>query len=316
MNTFTRITFRILPPLYELNRATITVPGDHGSALIQFTITPSGASPVAGNADSATIPGDDLGALHNTIVQVEIAAILAISPPGDGPVPEAQVAAVDLLNLVVEHYRNVTGVAQIRRIPARHARAFCWEQATVDGRVGSGRFVGGSGLRPDGPPAEGLASGDPLIVAAIQEGVLAGRLPLWAALYLDALAEFYTDNTRSGLVHLYMSFEMLANETCQRLGEAVVGAEAASAFLAPPGDDPPVIHLVLKYTREWAESGPSKSAISRLVRSLWKHRNDLLHGRSLELPPGTAESALVTFGELATWLQSAQPAAARSDRPR
>ncbi len=176
MNVFTRITFRILPPLYELNRATIVVPSEHDDSAIRFSITPSGASPDAEIPGSATVPGDDLGALHNTIVQVEIPAVLATHPRDAVPVAEAQVVAVELLNRVVEHYRNVTGAAQIRRIPARHARAFTWEQATGDGQRQSGRFVGGSGLRPEGPPADGLASGDPAIVAAIQAGVLAGPL--------------------------------------------------------------------------------------------------------------------------------------------
>jgi len=309
MTVFTRLTFRILPPLYELNRATIAVPSERGEAIIRFAVTRSGTPPTADIPGNATVPGDDLGALHNTIVQVEVPAVLGTYPQDGFAIAEAQVVAAELLNCVVEHYRNVTGAAQVRRIPARHARAFLWLQDTGDGHERSGRFVGGSGLRPDGPPTEGLASGDPAIVAAVQAGVRSGPLPLWTSLYLDALAEFYTGNTRSGLVHLYMSFEMLANETCQRLGEAVVGAEAASAFLAPPDADPPVVHLVLKYTREWAETGPSKSAISRLVRSLWKYRNDLLHGRLVVLPPGTAESALAAFGELATWLQSARPAA-------
>ncbi len=315
MNVFTRIRFRILPPLYELNRAIITVRGEHGDCAVRFTITPSRSSQAAETGGNATVPGDDLGALHNTIVEVEIPAGLATSPRDQRPVAEAQAVAVDLLNLVIEHYRDVTGTAQIRRVPTRHARAFLWEQLAEGGSIQSGRCFGGSGLQPDGPPAESLASGDPEIVAAIQAGVLRGRLPVWASLYLDALADFYTDNTRSGLVHLYMSLEMLANETCQRLGEAAVGAEAATAFLAPAAEDPPVVHAVLKRTREWADSGPSKSAISRLIRSLWRNRNDLLHGRPVELPPDIVETSLVTFGELAAWLQAARPAS-RALRPR
>src|SRR5690606_25833531 len=95
-----------------------------------------------------TAPGDDAGFFHNTLVEVVLPGIVDVGivlPDADandaksgvseppswfyqmGQIPDAQRYAVDVLNNVIQHYRVLAGVPQIRPVAYKHARSFEFE---------------------------------------------------------------------------------------------------------------------------------------------------------------------------------------------
>jgi hypothetical protein len=220
----TLFRFRIAPPLYELNRATIVVPakklGEDVEVSLRFKIAASGQTNLV-TKGNVKVQGDDIGTLHNTIVEVEypVAVDLGIPPPNG--FNEGQQTSVQLLNIVLGHYRRVMQLPQIRPIAVKHAALYEFVTTDDSGHSQAGQTLVGLGFKPDGADA-GLADGDPEIVAKIQTGVATGALPVWYSLYLDGRAERASNNYRSSLAHLYMAFEMLSTTMCRVLGDTGV----------------------------------------------------------------------------------------------
>jgi hypothetical protein len=303
----TKITFRILPPLYELNRAVVSIPTRGGDVRLSFLITESGQSLASQVTGSVSVPGDDLGSIHNTIVTAEIPELVPVWPTGahrPGGLPEGQRIVVNLLNRVLGYYR-LRVAPQIRPVPPIHARGFKFTQTDEQGNVREGIFAGGNAIRPTGDDA-GLAAGLPDVVSAIQEGVRHGPIPLYLSLYLDALADIEAEQFRSGLAHLYMSFEMLASLTFRRLLTPSLGPAAVDSFLDASGDKPgPTVYRILSECWSVARKpAVSKRSFDREVRGLWKHRNDILHGRPLNVNKDMTEQALLAYRSLAGWLET------------
>jgi len=301
----TLIRFRIMPPLYGLNHATIAVPTPRGDVEIGFKIVVSGLSPFKASGEVKVI-GDDLGTLHNTIIEVRFPAFVEVGMPSTpSGFNEAQTVSVDLLNLVLGHYRRVANMPQIRAVAVKHAAGYEFEEVDDEGKARVGSAFGRMGLTPNGEDA-GLADGPSEIVQAIQAGVSQGRLPLWYTLYLDAIAEHSSANYRSALAHIYMSFEMLATMTCRVLGSTKVGGDAVTAFLEPSGDDEPhpSIYQIVGQTRAWFGEGPSKSQLKDHLGRLWKHRNDVMHGSVFEITRADFRQALDAFAFLGPWYQA------------
>lgn len=306
----TAISFRILAPLYSLHTASLTVPTSGEPIELSITITESGLS-AAKTTGGVTVPGDDLGALHNSIVTVTLPGAhslgpVATSPYQPGQVPQPIRHAVDALNLVIDHYRDAKEAPQIRRIPYNHARGAVAVTNQDDGSTTTQMFFGGNALAPTGEPAPvALASDD--FVAEMQARVGAGALPLWKSIAADSKAELASGNVRSGLAHLYMAFEMLALATCLRLGRQVVGEDDARDFLEPLDADPPYVFKVVRRCRAWASNGPSTAKLNGLMNRLMRHRNGVMHGRARQISQAEVDEALEAFEALTEWMRIASP---------
>ena len=311
---FTLFRFRILAPLYELHQQTIEVSlAGGGATYLHFVVVGSqqgqGATCKASSGASLSIPGDDIGSLHNTVIEVVLPGLLdTFPPPPPGVLPEGQRVAVDMLNVVIEHYRLVVSAPQIRRVPYKHARTFDFEHHHGDGK-GTEGFVSGFGLSPKGDAAKVPA---PKLTTKIQASVAKGPVPLWLTLKMDAMADLDAGNLQSGLAHHYMSFEMFAHGTCRRLGKNKPGPDEIEAFLSPKDGEPPSVYRVVSYCHELSGGkkgrGISKTKADKMVTALWKHRNDVLHGRPLKLTPAIVESAVQNYNESVGWMSAAQSA--------
>ena len=78
----TLIKFRIVAPLYQLHEQTVRFRVGTGFAFAHFSIVNSGMEPTwTGVGATASIPGDDLGVLHNTIVELVFPGLADMSPP-------------------------------------------------------------------------------------------------------------------------------------------------------------------------------------------------------------------------------------------
>jgi len=189
---FTLSRFRILVPLYELHEHTVGVPIKAGLAFVHFTIVDSCADPVfkvgATGSASMQVVGDDLGSLHNTLVEVALPgeADMTTMPPIGG-IPPGQRSAVNILNAVIEHYRLLASAPQIRPVPYKHVRAFEFVHYHEDGTANAGYFWG-PGLSTKGEKAN-VPKAKMEIVEKVQESALTGPVPLWASLRLDSYAE-------------------------------------------------------------------------------------------------------------------------------
>lgn len=261
------------------------------------------------------VPGDDIGALHNTIVTATLHGVHDLRPAVTRPYVPGQTPrtirlAVDALNGVIEHYRVEADAPQIRRLPYVHARGASGVVHHDHGSRTSMSFLGGNGLRPTGDSAEARPA-DPTFTNVLQDRVLSGPPPQWRLLVADARAEIITGSLQTGLVHLYVATEMLANETCWRLGSLAASEQEVRAFLESDDaadTEPPSVTKRVKACRDWAVGGPTKTVLTRSVAKLFEYRNDILHGRDPEIPDSHPQQALVAFRSLAEWLLSAQPA--------
>ncbi len=298
----TVVQFRILPPLYELNRATINVPMDDGDfASVHFLTTKSHASDlnVRGNV---RLLGDAIGVLHNTIVEVTYPGYLSTEHPADPlEMPEAQAVATSLLNYVLPHYRARADATQIRKIPLVYTKRFKWIHVEESGKEWDGQEL--IGIIPDGEDA-GLANGDPEIIQRIQSDLIEhGQLALCSILYLDAKAERFLGNTRSAMAHLYMAFESLAFSTCRTLGYNRVGKAETDAFLEPPRKRSPAIRTVVRKTSDWFGEGPLSETelIEKLVNPLFRYRNQIMHGNEVTLSFAEEQEAFHAYEGLLEW---------------
>lgn len=311
----TSISFRILAPLYQLHAATLGVPTTAGPIELSFTITESGLSAFK-TTSGATIPGDDIGALHNTIVTATLPGThdvipVVTSPDKPSQVPVAVREAVTALNIVIDHYRDAAGAPQIRRVPYHHARGSSTVTKHDDGTQTTQHLAAGNGLAPTGPTAS-VAEASAEFVATMQARIDAGSLPLWKSITADSQAELAVGNTRSGLAHLYMAFEMLAATTCLRLGEQAVGRSSATEFLEPAVGDPPVIFKIVMRGRDWASGGPSKNKLNGWTHALMQHRNGVMHGGDPQVSPTDVAAAFEAFETLSAWMESASPTTTES----
>lgn len=296
----TTITFRILAPLYGLNRAGVIVPTAKGDVAIRFMIVGS-PNAMWKTEGGPTVTGDEFGILHNTLITTEFPARVEVISPESGEYSEAQVAAVALLNVVIGHYRMAARIPQIRTIPTHHAGGFRFSHTDESGTAVTGLVL--SGLDPDGTDA-GVAAGDKVIVDLVQAGVRRGQLPVWLSLLLDAHAELDAQDIRSALAHLYMSCEMLTGLTCRRVGLIKAGIEKTDAFLDPhgPGGQPPGISVIMKQTRDWWGKGPSKTKLAKELGRAWRNRNDVMHGKQVDISRSTANKAFKSFRVLQIWM--------------
>ena len=302
----TTLRFRIMPPLYDLNGAVIEVPTALGMCRVHFVITGSGLSPFQ-TSGNVQVVGDDLGTMHNTLVEVELPGLPNIVSKIHGRFPAALVVAVDALNQVIENYRWLAKAPQIRRIPYKHARGFDFEQVDATGHGRKGQYRGGNALKPTGEPAD-VSAADQSFSNAVQARVRGGRVPLWASLFSDALADADAGDIHSSFAHFYMSLEMLINSACYKLGEAAVGRAAVDAFMLPSKGHPPNVYQRRDRILEWAEGDQeSKKAFIEKFDTTWKHRNDLLHGRDLKLSEAEFMGVVEGCWWLVSWFQSVKP---------
>jgi hypothetical protein len=187
------------------------------------------------------VPGDDIGTLHNTLVEVVLPGLADVSPPKEpGGIPSGHESAINVLNGIIEHYRVLVPAPQIRPVPYKHARSFEFEIHPADG-AGTEGFFQAAGLSPKGEAAK-VPPAKPEKVAEIQASAKTGPVPLWVTLKMDAYADFAAGNPLSGMAHLYMSFEMFAHGACRRLGRGMPGAQVVEEFLNPQkASHPPFI---------------------------------------------------------------------------
>jgi hypothetical protein len=248
-----------------------------------------------------TVTGDEFGILHNTLITTEFPASLEVRSSERGQYSEAQVAAVALLNVVIGHYRMAARIPQIRTIPTHRAGGFRFSHIDESGTAVTGMAL--SGLDPDGTDA-GVADGDKDIIDLVQAGVRRGQVPIWLSLLLDAHAELDAQNIRSALAHLYMSCEMLAGLTCRRVGIMKAGIETTDAFLDPQGagSQLPGIAVIVKQTRDWWGEGPSKTMLVKELGRTWRNRNDVMHGKQVDISRDAANRAFKSFRVLQIWM--------------
>lgn len=302
-------TFRIVAPLYELHQQTVDVKVRAGICSVHFTVVDS-SSPPAWTTNNAVIKvlGDNLGSLHNTLVEVLLPGLREMMFSAPGTVPDGQRSAVNILNAVIQQYRHKVPAPQIRPIPYQHARRFDVTYFIDEATEERGGMVS-AGLSPEGEPAA-VPPADAEIVERIREGLRQGPLlPLWVTLQLDAAADFDAGNNLSGMAHLFISFEMFAHSIFRRLASLAGEVAAIDEFLTPPSGDPPSIYDVMKRCYQMAPSPlkktKSKRQFDKLFSSFWRHRNDVLHGRPIELTSDLVDSARNDFVELYDWLFTA-----------
>ncbi len=296
--------FRIIPPLYELHQAELHFRLLSGDAAMEFTVVDSGASAAMTAVGPAklSVPGDDVGVLHNTLVRVHLPGFLRIDMPEAGQVPDVQRTAIDLLNVVIDVYRYVVNAPQIRRIPYRHARGFMSHYKTHSGETKPGPIMlGGNALNPSGQPAN-VSPCNPEVVQRIEQHLRAGPPPSWIVMLLDAKAEQQSNNTRSCLAHLYMAFEMLLSSQLLRLAKDADKVNEIESFLAPAGKRPPQVRAVLQRFLNLA-GGSNKSTLDEF-ETFWSYRNDVMHGKEVDLSDDQLQMVLTQFEARATTLLS------------
>ncbi len=308
----TKIKFRVAPPFYSLHNAEIGLTTVLGQATMRFTIVDSGVPTGFTTHGNVRIVGDDLGILHNTLCEIEFDS--SFDPIGVEVGDDALLFTppinrfVDLLNMVLDHYRWLANETWLRRIPYRHVGNISFEHDSDDGNGRVGFWAAPMGLSPEGQPSENMTSARQEFVQALQKQVAAGPIPVWLSLWADSRADFLSNAYRSGLAHLYMSLEMLARITYLRLGTAVIGSTVEEHLLpASPDKEPLSISRVVKQCREWAASGPSKSKLTKTLYQAWQYRNKVMHGSEVLLSAKDVDSVITSAEEIARWLESARP---------
>jgi hypothetical protein len=307
---FTLVRFRILPPLYELHEETVAVPLEFGTALLHLQIVDSyvPSSFEGGGKGTSAVPGDAVGVAHNSMIEVALPGLVSMQPArqlGPGDVPEGQLRALRVLNHVIQHYRVLANVPQIRPVTATDGRGFKFTHFRRDGTTKSGIVLGRNALPPNGETAD-MPKPNKEIAEAIKRASGAGPSPLWATLKADAFADMDAGDVRSGFAHLHMSLEVLAHQTVRHLSKADRGIGEGAEFGHLRSDaEPPNLPAVVRECFDLYAGGYSRTRIEELTEGLLKHKNDVLHGRDVRLASGAVDEALACYLELKDWLVAA-----------
>jgi hypothetical protein len=280
---------------------------EFGTALLHLQIVDSyvPSSFERGGRGTATVPGDAVGVVHNSMVEVALPGLVSMQParelqPGD--VPEGQLRALRVLNHVIQHYRVLANVPQIRPVTATDGRGFKFTHFRKDGTSKSGIVLGRNALPPNGETAD-IPRPNEEIAEAIKRASRAGPSPLWATLKADAFADMDAGDFRSGLAHLYMSLEVLAHQSVLHLSKASEGVGEAAVFGHPKsGAEPSNLPAIVGECFDLFAGGYSRIRIEQLTEGLLKHRNDVLHGSDVRLASGAVDEALACYLELKDWL--------------
>jgi hypothetical protein len=306
---FTLVRFRILPPLYELHSQTVAVPLDAGTGLLHVEIVdsciPSSFETASGRTSS--IPGDEVGVTHNSMVEVALPGLMSMQPPRrleSGNVPEGQLYALRALNHVIQHYRVLAAVPQIRPVTVTDGRGFRFTYFNEDGSTKTGVITGRNALPTEGQPAD-VPSPSAQVAEAIRRASEAGPPALWTTLKADAFADLDAGDVHSGLAHLYMSFEVLAHQTLRHLKDEGTDTDGAPEGSLRPANESPSIRTVVDRCFALFSGGYSQTRIGELTTGLLRYRDEILRGYDIAPTPKAVDEALACYLELKDWLVAA-----------
>lgn len=313
---FTLVQFRVLPPLYQLHGQTLVVPSEVGTALLHLRIVDSYVPSWLESADkrSTSVPGDDVGLIHNSIVEVALPGVVSLQPARQlepGNVPEGQQYVLRVLNHVIQHYRVLAGVSQIRPVKMTHGLGFKFTYFLEDGTAKTGIVMGRNALPPDGEAAD-VPDPDTRISEAIKHAALTGPQPLWATLKEDAFADFDSGDERSALAHLYMSFEVLAYQAYCHLAKVRPGTGGDEDFPPEPGTELRNAPAIADMCFDFHPGGYSRSRIGELSAGLLRYRDEVLLGQNTRLTSKAVDEVLACYLELKDWLAGALSSEDRS----
>jgi hypothetical protein len=112
-------------------------------------------------------------------------------------------------------------------------------------------------------------------------------------------------NARFGAGRLTDLLQLLPRRlTCRRVGFIKAGMETTDAFLDPQGagNQPPSIAATVKQTRDWWGLGPSKTRLAKELGRAWRNRNDVMHGKQVDISRSAAIQAFKSFRVLEPWM--------------
>ena len=233
--TDTTFSFRISPPLYGLQDAEfeLTRVGDFERVHVKITLVDSGMPlsvkvATRGEGSGVTLPGDNLGVLHSTRLDVTVPGTIAEWNDVNGR-RLAQVA-----NRIIDWYRLQAGRPSVRRMPENTVGGY--EAHDTDGGV----VVLMQPLAASPGERSKSAGGADQDLLARLRGSVERPFPLWVALYLDAYAEFLAGELRVAVLLANVSMETLVN----RAFRAVVSPEDVEAAFGGLSDPPSFWQLI------------------------------------------------------------------------
>jgi hypothetical protein len=290
--TKTTLSFRVVPPLYDLQGATFTVRkvAEFDEIQVKATLVDSGA-PILVTAQGTGIrmPGN-LGILHNTRLDVTIPGLV---DDWMGVAKQTDIRLARVANRLIDWYRLIAQRPSIRRIPLSSV-AGC-EARDDEGHIG----VSLLGWTPGDPSGSGGTASEEL-VAALRAPLAGGaELPLWWALYLDARAEFEAGELRAAVLLSNSAMETLINSAFR----AVASADDVDAAFA--NESPTSFWRLLKKVNELAGTGLGNKQLTNLAKSVNKYRNDVSHGNPVTIEPEEVSKAVEDLRALTATLDTA-----------
>ena len=292
--TETTYSFRVGPPLYRLNGAEFPVRRVEGlsDARISVTLVDSGVPTDAnivtsGSGASVTLPGDNIGLLHNSRIDILVPGGVA-----DRPHVENRTLAA-AVNRLIDWYRLMAGHPEVRRV--RPADIGGYEATDSDG--GRQIMMNPLGASPGAPSATAGAA-DSELVGRMVDAVVR-PLPLWSALALDSQAELAAAELRVAVLLANSAMETLINVGFRAVAPP---AEVESAFSE---DSPASFWQLIKRLNEIVETGRQTTELNSMASRVNRYRNDVSHGNPVVLDEVVVREGVRALFELGTLIDAA-----------
>jgi len=277
-------SFRIAPPLYGLNGARVAVSDVAGFESVVVSVTLVDSVGTMGKAmGSVTLPGDGLGVMHNTRLDVTLPGTVAewmTRRDEAGPILAA------ITNRVIDWYRYFSGHVLIRRIPVRSIRGY--RLRDDEGREGWS-LLGW----PPGEASVTAGDEDPGLSGPLAEQLRSkGELPVWKGLYLDAAAEVLAGELRAAVLLANSAMETVINFAYRTV---MPPDEVTKTF---SGESSPPFRQLLKAINTAADTGISNSQLIKLADRVNRDRNNVSHGNPTSLSEEAVADAVQALFEL------------------